>query len=473
MKKICTLFLIVFISNIHSQTSTSFWYEGFNSGPCSKGVSANNCVATATNGAWAITSFSLPYMNGPYANEWYISAEEQGQAVNVCGGVTCGGFNNKTLHMSSYVPAPPPPIIDIGTDYESGPGNNTNKRAETPTLNFTGYSNVQMSFKTIYGGVPTLDYCDLEYFDGTSWNVLTTMAVPNSSMCPTIGTWTFQAYGLPPSLSNNPNVKIGWHWYNSDPTGGDFSVGMDDIEFSVSTIVTNTVVDCINASSTASLGNIAIGNSSFTWAAVPNSVTLTTTSGTTTAIQYPGVGTYTLLCYGSYSPGVATSTAMSIVNVVFGSTPTVSAMSSASLLCNGGSAVLTASGSTSYTWSTSSNSPSITVSPTVNTTYTVTGKTGYCVSTTTIQQMTDPCTGINELNASEFSSVFPNPFSHELFFKVNGETEIKLINIKGETVKEMKVRSDSRINTVDLPKGIYFLNIRNSQGERNLKLVKE
>jgi hypothetical protein len=248
---------------------------------------------------------------------------------------------------------------------------------------------------------------------------------------------------------------------------------MDDIEFSVSTIVTNTVVDCVNASSTASLGNIAIGNSSFTWAAVPNTVTLTPTSGTTTSIQYPGVGTYTLLCYGSYSPGVATSTAMSIVNVVYGSTPTVSAVSSASLLCNGGSAVLTASGATSYTWNTSSNSPSITVSPTVNTTYTVTGKTGYCVSTTTIQQMTDPCTGVNELNANEFSSVFPNPFNQELFLKVHEETAIKLVNIKGETVKEMKIRADSRINTTDLPKGIYFLTVKNSHGERHLKLVKE
>ncbi len=473
MKKFCILFLITIFTNVHSQTQNSFWFEGFNSGPCSKGVSANNCVATATNGAWTITSFTLPYMNGPYANEWYISAEEQGQAVNVCGGVTCGGFNNKTLHMSSNVPAPPPPIVDIGTDYESGPGSNTNKRAETPSINFTGYNNVQLSFNTIYGGLPNFDYCDLEYFDGTNWNVLTTMAVPNSSMCPTIGTWTFQAYGLPSALSNNPNVKIGWHWYNSDPTGGDFSVGVDNIEFSVSTMITNTVVDCINASSTASLGNIAIGNSSFTWAAIPNTVTFTPNNGTTTAIQYPGVGTYTLLCYGSYSPGVATSTAMSVVNVVYGSTPTVTAVSNTSVLCNGGSAILTASGSTSYTWSTSSNSSSITVSPTVNTTYTVTGKTGYCVSTTTIQQITDPCTGLNELIENDLSSVFPNPFSNELFIKATGETDVKLVNIKGETVKEMKIQSDSRINTMDLPKGIYFLKIKDLTGNRNLKLVKE
>lgn len=473
MKKIYVLFLIVFITRYQSQTSNSFWYEGFNSGPCSKGVSANNCIATATNGAWAITSFTLPFMNGPYANEWYISAEEQGQAVNVCGGVTCGGFNNKTLHMSSAVPAPPPPIIDIGTDYESGPGNNTNKRAETPTINFTGKNYVQLSFKTIYGGLPNFDYCDLEYFDGTSWNVLTTMAVPNSSMCPTIGTWTFQAYGLPAALSNNPNVKIGWHWYNSDPTGGDFSVGVDDIEFSVSTMITNTVVDCNAPASTASLSNIAIGNSSFTWAAIPNTVTFTPNSGTTTTIQYPGMGTYTLLCYGSYSPGVATSTAMSVVNVGHVTTPTVTAISNTSVLCNGGSAILTASGSTSYTWSTSSNSPSITVSPTVNTTYTVTGKTGLCVSTCTIQQLTSSCAGINETNANETSDVFPNPFTNELFIHANGETEIVITNMKGQKVKELKVSSSFTINTTDLPKGVYFLNIKNSKVNRDLKLVKE
>jgi hypothetical protein len=470
MKKFYTFLLFVFTYSGFSQVS--FWFEGFNSGPCSKGQSANATIATPTNGAWAITSFSLPFMNGPAANEWYISAEEQGQNVNVCGGVTCGGFNNKTLHMSSNVTSPPPPVIDIGTDYESGFMSNTNKRAETPTVNCSAHANVQLSFKIIYGGVPNFDYCDLEYSDnaGITWSVLTTMAAPNNSQCPTIGTWTFYAYGLPPSLSNNPNVKIGFHWYNSDPTGGDLSIGIDDIEFSELTMTTNTLVDCIAASSTASLANIAVGNTSFTWAAIPNTVTFTPNSGTTTAMQFPGIGTYTLYAYGSTANGgPATSTAISVVSV--GSSSSVTAVSNTSVLCQGGSAVLTANGATTYTWNTSATTSSITVSPSVTTTYTVTGKNGYCVTTSTVQQVVDPCTNIKtQISADQFK-IWPNPFSNKITIStfLPLEFPVKIYNTLGTLIYSSNIENgNAEIDMSEHPNGIYFMRI----GSTIRKIVK-
>ena len=50
------------------------------------------------------------------------------------------------------------------------------------------------------------------------------------------------------------------------------------------------------------------------------------------------------------------------------------------IICNGGSVTLTASGTTSYLWSTNSTSSTITLSPSSTTTYTVTGTTGCSVT---------------------------------------------------------------------------------------------
>lgn len=50
-------------------------------------------------------------------------------------------------------------------------------------------------------------------------------------------------------------------------------------------------------------------------------------------------------------------------------------------MCQGSSVPLTASGATTYSWSTGATTTSISVSPTVSTNYTVTGTTGSCVGT--------------------------------------------------------------------------------------------
>ena len=64
------------------------------------------------------------------------------------------------------------------------------------------------------------------------------------------------------------------------------------------------------------------------------------------------------------------------------STPTIS--STSSTICSGGSATLTASGGTSYTWTPgSTTNTTLVVSPGINTTYTVAGSNGTCTSTAT------------------------------------------------------------------------------------------
>lgn len=76
--------------------------------------------------------------------------------------------------------------------------------------------------------------------------------------------------------------------------------------------------------------------------------------------------------------GGCTSATRTPVVVNVGTSPTVSISETNSIICAGNTSTLTGSGATSYTWSNNSNSTSIVVSPTVTTTYTLSGDNGGC-----------------------------------------------------------------------------------------------
>jgi len=122
-------------------------------------------------------------------------------------------------------------------------------------------------------------------------------------------------------------------------------------------------------------------------------------SGTSTMLNANGANTYTWSPSAGLNPSTGSSvsadpgtsatytvtgtsngcsdTASVAVTVVITPTITVASVGGDSL-CSGNSKVLSASGATSYVWSTSQTSSSISVSPTINTTYTVVGYNGAC-----------------------------------------------------------------------------------------------
>jgi hypothetical protein len=116
------------------------------------------------------------------------------------------------------------------------------------------------------------------------------------------------------------------------------------------------------------VGLAALGAVNYTWS---NNTYTTTTIVTPTANT-----TYTLIG----SDGTCSTSAVRNVSV----TPNI-AISGTTLYCNGtGTSVLNASGATTYTWNTGSNSSFITVSPTVSTTYTVSGTLAGCTNSRTV-----------------------------------------------------------------------------------------
>lgn len=134
-------------------------------------------------------------------------------------------------------------------------------------------------------------------------------------------------------------------------------------------------VICSGSSSTLT-GNGAL---SYTWnPGAVNNQTVNVTPGSTTI--------YTVS--GSNAAGCIAS---ATTNVVVNTFPTVTITASAISVCQGNSSTLTASGASTYTWSPSGVvNPAIAVTPTLATTYTVTGANGNCVSTQTVSLIVIP-----------------------------------------------------------------------------------
>jgi len=136
---------------------------------------------------------------------------------------------------------------------------------------------------------------------------------------------------------------------------------------------------CVGTSATLT----ASGASSYTWS--PAGLT-----GTSVVITPTITTTHTL----TGSTLGCTDTETITINVI--PLPTVTAVSNPTAICNGSSATLTANGASTYTWMPGSMTGSSTVvSPTINTTYTVTGTSGNCTSTNTVALVVNPIPTVN------------------------------------------------------------------------------
>ncbi len=223
-------------------------------------------------GAWTVTS--LPgNAGGANANVWYVSCFEASMQPNNCGDV-CPG-----------VPVPPPtPYIaqslHIGTGILGDNGalyaetgfnlTDTEIRAESPTINCTGQTGINLSFNYIEFGESTNDNAQVWYFDGATWAFLADMPKTNcgdglGGPCNIVtcdgfsqGYWTAFSIALPASADNNPNVKIGFYWQNiDDGIATDPSVAIGRIQLTspatANTITAGNLIGPFCACATANL----------------------------------------------------------------------------------------------------------------------------------------------------------------------------------------------------------------------------
>ena len=228
--------------------------------------------------------------------------------------------------------------------------------------------------------------------------------------------------------------------------------------FSITASVTNSVI-CRGATTTLN----GIGATTYTW-----------TGGVINGTAFSPTITNSYSVTGSNASGcISSNTAVSSVTV--NSNPVVVALSSTSLICNGNSAVLTASTTaTSYTWNTGATTMSISVSPSVTTTYSViaTNTTG-CVANSTVTIVVNTCTGVKELNPNSIS-VYPNPTNGFFTIELNEIAQIIITNSLGDVLINKTL--DAGKQNLDLQNkinGIYFIRLIQNNKQEVFKLIKE
>jgi hypothetical protein len=230
---------------------------------------------------------------------------------------------------------------------------------------------------------------------------------------------------------------------------------------SVSIALGSTVVTC--AGQPISL--TASGANTYTW---NTGATTSTIAPTPTAnVTYTATGTNSLGCTGTATQSVA-------VNAL----PTVSVSSSATLICAGQSASLTASGASTYSWNTSSTNTVISITPSVTTSYTVTGTgANTCSNSVVFTQSVSACTGLNNNVVSTIGAVvYPNPNAGMFTIELNNGSvkTIEVMDVTGRVVLANTSSNDKiDFNTTTLSNGIYYVRVQSNNSVEVIKIVKQ
>ena len=239
--------LVGFIGNT-AQAQMVVWAEEFENG-CNTGCYAT-AYTTGVNGIWTVGNVGA---QGACPNQWFVSCRENGNAAGACG--TDCTTNNESLHIANELIgacASPNgcifcPAGDCGAAYDAGCppalcafcfcgclSTLTNKRAESPIINLTGYTTITLTFKYMENGQGATDDFLVEYWNGAVWAALSNPPKTAGGCAGGQGLWTTYSIALPASANNNPGVRIGFRWQNNnDASGADPSVAIDDVQLTV------------------------------------------------------------------------------------------------------------------------------------------------------------------------------------------------------------------------------------------------
>ena len=190
----------------------------------------------------------------------------------------------------------------------------------------------------------------------------------------------------------------------------------------------------------------------------------------TTNSSYTVVGMSALGCLSS---NTATS------NITVNSIPTLSINSSANEnICMGQSAILTAvnNGATSYNWNNGAITNSITVTPTINTIYSViiTAATS-CTTSAAITLTVNTCTSIFEGTIDGLISLYPNPTNEFVHINIlnNAIENIELIDLSGKIIYTANtINAEQLIDLTNVKAGIYVIKASADNNCYYKKLVK-
>jgi hypothetical protein len=224
-----------------------------------------------------------------------------------------------------------------------------------------------------------------------------------------------------------------------------------------------------SSSNTYSIASVA-GATSYTWSLPAG---WSGSSNTNSISATPGSSGIFSVAAGNACGASAQQTLSVTVNPL----PTITASSSSSILCEGESATLTASGASTYTFNPGGTGTSIVVTPPVTSVYTISGTDANgCSNTFIFTQNVDACVGINSNNMVTSGGVemYPNPTEGKLNLELISNCEVTIINSLGQLVYETNLSSGKHeLELENLAKGLYVVKVKSGKDLVTIKVIRD
>ncbi|MDP4266966.1 MAG: T9SS type A sorting domain-containing protein [Bacteroidota bacterium] len=311
------------------------------------------------------------------------------------------------------------------------------------------------SIKITINPNPTLAYKNISIYSGNQANIIPTNITDAESFLWSNGDTSS-------SITTNPTTTTTYTLTATSAYGCTNTAGI--------TVTVKPKKDIIiSADSTiicsgASLTLTASGATTYSWNTGGETASITVIPTTTTKYKVTGISE------DGTSTGSVTVTVIPSPNTNAGADQTIT---------KGNKATLTASGATTYLWCTTSTKASITVFPSITTTYTVTGSSnnGCTAEDKVIIYISE--VGVEEISNTNYELlIYPNPSDEiitiERLNKINSEKGlISIYNVIGEVFFASSVTNDKIVVDIKkFPNGIYYIEYKNGETVEFRKFIK-
>jgi hypothetical protein len=206
----------------------------------------------------------------------------------------------------------------------------------------------------------------------------------------------------------------------------------------------------------------ANGATSYLWNGTATTSIVNFTPNVNTS--YSVVGTNSFACSSS-----------TVILITVNALPTI-AITGSTLICIGETTILNVSGANTYTWNGGNNTTSLIVTPTISTSYSVSGTNAKgCKANSNIKVNLSDCTGLTSVSANSKISLYPNPTSGNLTLELLDPTDatITIRNILGQLVMTKKAELITNISLNDFNNGMYYITItKNNTVIYNSSIIK-
>jgi PKD repeat protein len=457
-------------ANVNANPSVSIIYTV-------TGTNSSGCTASSTVSVTVLPALSLPIIEGfqslPFlpVNWSMVDGGNDGntwQQNTSVGGFSsvgsCAWFSNNTVNA---------------------PGTRDGMR--TMQLNFASLNTAQMTFDVAYCRRTNSSFSDtlVVYAStdcGQTWTqlyskggtTLSTASNQNTSFIPTISQWRTETVSLNAYVGQ---TNVTFLFQNRNWNGN--NLYLDNVNITgvnngppAAAFTSNTTAICPGQCITFTDNTTGLPTS-WSWA-FPGGSPSTSSQQNPGSVCWNTAGTYVVTLTSCNGNGCNTAT--QTINVTM---PVMSAGAD-DTICTGGNVMLVPSGGISYLWApggslSCTTCPNPVATPTVTTTYTVTGTDANGCSNTDVVTITVMlCTGISMDHIEQLMKVYPNPATDNITIELNySETAmLSVFNMIGEEVRlQYLYPGVNDIEISELPKGIYLFKVQVSNVISTQKII--